>query len=298
MMNIRPFIIHHSSFIIPKEVLVSVAVVVDSTADIPPAIRDELGIEVVPLSILFGKQSYLDGVEMSSDEFYRRLVEGNVHPTSSQPSPGAFAEVYQRLAKQHEGIISIHLGSKLSGTVRSAQQAAEVVPDVPIRVIDSGSVSLGFGFLGIDAAEQARAGKDLDQIAAYVEQRVSQIRLWAVLDTLEYLRRGGRIGRAGALLGTLLNVKPLIEIRGEVLPSERVRTHRKAIARMVELASGQAPYEHLAVLHSTSPHLADELADQLGSIHPRADILVSQLTGVIGVHGGPGVLGVTGIKKG
>lgn len=275
----------------------SVAVVVDSTADIPEATREQLGIEVVPLSIMFGKQSYLDGVDMSSDEFYRRLVEGTVHPTSSQPSPGAFAEAYNRLAQDHDGIISIHLGSKLSGTVRSAQQAAELVPEVPIRVVDSGSVSMGVGFLGIAAAEQSRAGKNLDEIVAYVEERVPRIRLWAVLDTLEYLRRGGRIGRAGALLGTLLNVKPLIEIRGEVLPSERVRTHRKAIARMVGLASAEAPYESLAVLHSSSPHLAEELADQLNNIHPRAEMVVSQLTGVIGVHGGPGVLGVTGIKK-
>ena len=276
----------------------SVAVVVDSTADIPTAIRDELGIEVVPLSIMFGRETFLDGVDMSSDEFYRRLVEGTVHPTSSQPSPGSFAEVYQRLAKDHEAIISIHVGGKLSGTVRSAQQAADMVPEVPIRVIDTGSVSMGVGFLGIDAAEQSRAGKPLDEIAAYVEERVPRIRLWAALDTLEYLRRGGRIGRAGAFLGTLLNVKPLIEIRGEVLPSERVRTHRKAIARMVELTSSQAPYESLAVLHSLSPERAEELADQLGSIHPRAEIIVSQLTGVIGVHGGPGLVGVTGITKG
>lgn len=275
----------------------TVAVVVDSTSDIPPATREELGITVVPLTILFGNQAYLDGVEMSTEEFYQRLVKDPVHPSTSQPSPGAFAEVYERLAREHEGIISIHISSKLSGTVRSAEQAAQMVTQVPIRVIDSTSVSMGFGFLGIEAAKLARAGKSLDEIAAQVEALIPRIRLWAVLDTLEYLRRGGRIGRAGAFLGTLLNVKPLIEVRGEVLPAERVRTHKKAIARMVELASAEAPYTYLAVLHSRAQAYAEELAEQLSTIHPREAIIVAELTGVIGVHGGPGVVGVTGIKQ-
>jgi DegV family protein with EDD domain len=276
---------------------VTVAVVVDSTADIPQAIRDEYGITVVPLSIMFGKETFLDGVEMTSDQFYQRLTQSDVHPTSSQPSPGRFAETYERLGKEHEGIISIHLGGKLSGTVRSAEQARELAPDVPLRVIDSGSVSMGTGFLGIEAAKLARAGKSLEEIAARLESMVPNIRLWAVLDTLKYLERGGRIGRTRAFLGTLLNVKPMIQIKEEVLPSEQVRTHKKAIARMVELATDEAPYEYLAVLHSQAEPLAQDLADRLGAIHPRAEIFVAQLTGVIGVHGGPGVLGVTGVKK-
>lgn len=275
----------------------TVAVVVDSTADIPHSIRDELGIAVVPLTLMFGNESFRDGIDMTSDQFYQRLVASNVHPTTSQPSPGAFAEVYEKLAQDHDGIISIHLGGKLSGTARSAEQAKELVPNVPIRVIDSGSVSMGFGFLGIEAAKRAREGQDLDTIAARIESMVPNIRLWAVLDTLKYLERGGRIGRAGAFLGTLLNVKPLIQVRGEVLPAERVRTHKKAIARMVDLASAEAPYEYLAVLHSASEPFAQELANQLGGIYPRDQIIVSQLTGVIGVHGGPGIVGVTGIKK-
>ena len=275
----------------------TVAVVVDSTADIPKHLREELNISVVPLTILFGKEAFLDGVELSNDQFYSRLVEGNIHPTTSQPSPGAFVEVYENLAQDHEGIISIHLSGHLSGTVRSAQQAIEMGPNVPIRVIDSGSVSMGIGFLGIEAARMAQAGKSLDEIATHIESLTPKIRLWAVLDTLKYLERGGRIGRTRAFLGTLLNVKPMIQIRGEVLPSEQVRTHKKAIARMVDLASAEAPYRQLAVLYSTGEHYAEELANQLAAIHPRDQIIVSQLTGVIGVHGGPGVVGVTGIKK-
>jgi DegV family protein with EDD domain len=272
-------------------------VVVDSTADIPQSTRDELGISVVPLTILFGNQSFLDGVDMTSDDFYKRLVQSNVHPSTSQPSPGLFAETYERLARDHDGIISIHLSGKLSGTLRSAEQAKELVPNVPIRTIDSGSVSLGFGFLGIEAARMAREGKSLDEIATRVESMIPNIRLWAVLDTLKYLERGGRIGRTRAFLGTLLNVKPMIQIRGEVLPAEQVRSHKKAIARMVELAKAEAPYEHLAVLHSQAAPLAEEFADRLAELHPRNKIIVSQLTGVIGVHGGPGLIGVTGIKK-
>ncbi|HEX6293302.1 MAG TPA: DegV family protein [Herpetosiphonaceae bacterium] len=277
----------------------TVAVVVDSTADIPQSTREELGISVVPLTILFGNESFLDGVDMTSDEFYKRLVESNVHPSTSQPSPGLFAETYERLARDHDGIISIHLSGKLSGTLRSAEQAKELVPNIPIRVIDTGSVSLGSGFLGIEAAKMAREGKSLDEIAARVESKIPNIRLWAVLDTLKYLERGGRIGRTRAFLGTLLNVKPMIQVRGEVLPAEQVRTHKKAIARMVELAKAEAPYENLAVLHSVAGPLAEEFANQLAAagIHPRDQIIVAQLTGVIGVHSGPGLIGVTGIKK-
>jgi DegV family protein with EDD domain len=277
---------------------VAVAVVVDSTSDIPQQIREELNISVVPLSILFGNESYLDGVEMTGDQFYSRLIEGGVHPTTSQPSPGQFAEVYERLAKDHEGIVSIHVSGKLSGTVRSAHQGAELVQDIPIRIIDSGSVSMGFGFLGIEAGRMAREGKSLDEIAAHIERKVDNIRLWAVLDTLEYLRRGGRVGRAGAFLGTLLNVKPLIQIRGEVLPSERVRTHKKALGRMKELAAAEGPFESLAVMYSTDRQMAEEMANQLGEFHPREAVVLAQLTGVIGVYGGPGVVGVTGVKKG
>lgn len=275
----------------------SIAVVVDSTSDIPEKIRQELDISKVPLMIMFGSEQFRDGIDLSNDDFYARLVEGSIHPTSSQPSAGDFVDVYERLSKDHEGIISIHLGGKLSGTVRSAQQAADMLPNIPIRVIDSGSVSMGLGFLGIEAAQMAKAGKSLDEIATAIEAMVPNIVLWAVLDSLKFLERGGRIGRGRALLGTLLNVKPMIYIRGEVLPGERVRTHKKAIARMEELASAEAPYKHLAVMYSTGPEYAVELADRLGAIHPRAQIVVTQLTGVIGVHGGPGVLGVTGIAQ-
>ncbi len=280
----------------------TVAIVVDSTSDISEALRSEYNIAVVPLMIVFGNEALQDGIDISTDQFYQRLTQSDVHPSTSQPSPGAFMEVYERLAQDHDGIISIHLGGGLSGTVRAAEQARELMheqhPDVRIDIIDSGSVSLGFGFLALEAAQMARDGRSLDEISSHVRSLVPNIRLWAVLDTLKYLERGGRIGRSRAFLGTLLSVKPIIQIKdSEVLPTEQVRTHKKAIARMVEIASTEGPYERLAVLHSVSEPLANELADRLGAIHPRDEIIVAPLTGVIGVHGGPGVVGVTGIKK-
>lgn len=281
----------------------TVAIVVDSTSDIPEALRKEYNIEVVPLMIIFGNEALRDGVDITSDQFYQRLTQTSVHPSTSQPSPGAFVEVYERLAKDHDGIISIHLGSGLSGTYRAANQASELMkeqyPDLPIHIVDSGSVSMGFGFMALEAAKMAREGRSLDEITTYVESLKPRVRLWAALDTLKYLERGGRIGRSRAFLGTLLNVKPIIQIKdSEVLPAEQVRTHKKAIARMVEMASAEGPYEHLAVLHTVSEPLANELADRLGALHPRDQIVVASLTGVVGVHGGPGVVGVTGIKKG
>lgn len=276
----------------------TVAVVVDSTADIPQALRDEYNISVVPLTVLFGNETFLDGVEMTGDQFYKRLVEGNVHPKTSQPSPGQFVEVFERLGQDHDGIISIHLSSKLSGTMQSARQAAELVPNTPIRVIDSGSVSMGIGFLALEAARMAQAGQSLDSIADEIETMAQRAYVWAALDTLKFLERGGRIGGARAFLGTLLSVKPIIEIRGEVNPAEQVRTHRKAMARLVELAKSQAPYSHIAVMYSTSRQYADVIVGQMQALGGDDQIIVAQLTPVLGVYGGPDLVGIAGIKKG
>ena len=275
----------------------TVAVVVDSTADIPQALRDEYNISVVPLTVLFGNETFLDGVEMTGDQFYKRLVEGNMHPKTSQPSPGQFVDVFERLGQDHDGIISIHLSGKLSGTVQSAHQAAELVPNTPIRIVDSGSVSMGIGFLALEAARMAQAGQSLDQVADQIEVMAQRAYVWAALDTLKFLERGGRIGGARAFLGTLLSVKPIIEIRGEVNPAEQVRTHRKAMARLVELAKSQSPYSHIAVMYTTSRQYADEIVGQVQALGGDDQIVVAQLTPVLGVYGGPDLVGIAGIRK-
>lgn len=275
----------------------TVAVVVDSTADIPPTLRDQYNITVVPLTVLFGTETFLDGVEITGDQFYKRLVEGSVHPKTSQPAPGQFVEAFERLGHDHDGIVSIHLSGKLSGTVQSARQAAELVPNVPIKVIDSGSVSMGFGYLAVEAARMAQNGESLDQIAAQIEAMAQRAYVWAVLDTLKFLERGGRIGGARAFLGTLLSVKPIIQVKGEVLPSEQVRTHKKAMARLIDLANGEAPFSHVAVMYTTSQQYAEEIVAQIGSLMPRDQIVMAQLTPVLGVYGGPDLVGIAGIKQ-
>lgn len=276
-----------------------IAVVTDSTADIPAQRAQELNITVVPLSVNFGSQSFRDGIDLSADQFYSRLVESNVLPTTSQPPVGAFEEVYRRLAQTADGIISIHLASSFSGTIRSAEQARALIEDgPPITIIDTGSVSMGCGFLAIKAAEAARQGASLEEIEALVRERIPRVRVFAAFDTLKYLERGGRIGRSRALLGTLLNVKPIVEIRdGEVHPYEQVRTMKRAVSRLIELAREQGPYEELAVLYSTGEEQARQIADQLGDIHPRDRIMFSQLGAVVGTHAGPGTLGFIGLKQ-
>jgi DegV family protein with EDD domain len=278
-----------------------IAVVTDSTADIPASIVKELGITIVPLSVNIEGQSYRDGLDITPDQFYSRLVESDALPTTSQPPVGQFAEVYRSLGRTATGIISLHVAGQYSGTVRSAEQARALLESEggpPICIVDSGSVAMGAGFLVLQAARAALAGSSLEQIEAQVRERQPRIRIFAALDTLRYLEKGGRIGRSRALLGTLLSVKPIIELRdGEVHPYEQVRTIKKAIARLIELAHEQAPFEELAVMYTTGEENALQLADQIADIHPRDKIIVSQLGAVVGTHGGPGLVGFAGITK-
>ena len=214
----------------------TVRVVVDSTADMPSERARELGITVVPLAVSFGDETYLDGVNLNGDEFYRKLAKSPVLPKTATPSPGVFDETYRKLiAEGATGILSIHIASKLSGTYSVARQAATPITEetgVPIEAIDSNSVSCGFGLPAEILAREAREGADLQALKAHGESLCRRTHLIAVLDTLEFLQRGGRIGRAQAILGTALKFKPLLEVRdGQVLPLERVRTLSKALDR-------------------------------------------------------------------
>ena len=190
----------------------SVCVVTDSTADIPSETLDELGISVVPLKVIFGDEEFIDGVTMQAPEFYERLVEDNVFPTTSQPSPGEFMEMYTKLLEQHDGIVSIHISAELSGTIDSANEACTQMGAAgeAVRVVDSRSASMGFGLVVLEAARAARAGDDLDSVASLAEGLVPRSGVIFLLDTLEYLRKGGRIGAASAFLGTLLRFRPLL----------------------------------------------------------------------------------------
>ncbi len=278
----------------------AVQIVVDSTADIPSDRARELGIEVVPLTVMFGDQSFRDGVDLDGPSFYQKLSNSPVMPTTSTPPPALFEETYRRLiANGATGLLSMHISAKLSGTFSAARQGAEMVTadsGVPIEVVDSDTVSGGFGLPAEMVARDARNGADLAGLKAHTESLCSRVRVIAVLDTLEFLQRGGRIGRARAMLGTLLNVKPLIEVRdGQVLPLENVRTRSKALERMGQIVSGMGDLEALAIVASDSV-----VADQITKVAEgfwHGPIERFALGPVVGTHAGPGAGGIVAITR-
>lgn len=278
----------------------AVQIVVDSTADIPSDRARELGIEVVPLTVMFGDQSFRDGVDLDGPSFYQKLSNSPVMPTTSTPPPALFEETYRRLiANGATGLLSMHISAKLSGTFSAARQGAEMVTadtGVPIEVVDSDTVSGGFGLPAEMVARDARNGADLAALKAHTESLCSRVRVIAVLDTLEFLQRGGRIGRARAMLGTLLNVKPLIEVRdGQVLPLENVRTRSKALERMGQIVSGMGDLEALAIVASDSV-----VADQITKVADgfwHGPIERFALGPVVGTHAGPGAGGIVAITR-
>lgn len=272
----------------------AVKVVTDTTADLPSAIVAELDIKVVPLYVRFGKQVYRDGVDINHEDFYTRLPVDPVHPNTSQPSPQDFLDVYKKLDKNTDGIISIHISKKLSGTYDSAIQAKQMMAGrVPIEVIDTLSVSMGLGLLVMLAGQMAQNGASLEDIKNAVENAIPRMHLMGIFDTLKYLAAGGRIGRGKALLGSMLNVKPLLAIKdGEFAPVGQVRSREKSIERLVEWVKGFKNVEALSVVHTTTPDEADVLAGRLSGIFPREKIVISRLGAALGTHAGPGTLWV------
>jgi DegV family protein with EDD domain len=270
-----------------------VKIVTDSTADIPEELAAALEITIVPCNVHFGLETYRDGLELSKEEFYTKLKTSSTLPTTSAPAVGLFEATYKELASETDQILSIHLASTLSAIYNSAHLGAEAVSGVEITLIDSGQVSMGLGWLVIAAARAAQEGQPLAQIGALVEDMRPRVRVFAALDTLEYLRKGGRVGKTVAALGTLLNIKPLVEVRDSaVLPLERVRTRRRSIQRLIELVAELGPLEELAVLHTNAPQEAQRLAEEISFLHPLERILIVEAGVIIGTHAGPNGLGV------
>jgi len=270
-----------------------VAVVTDSTADLPPTLAAMRAITVVPLTLHFDGKSLLDGVDITPEEFYRLLPTATAHPTTSQPSPGRFAEIYGSLLEDHDDVVSIHISEKLSGTVASARQAADMTDPKRVHVIDSEVVSMSLGLITLVAS--SLAAQDLD--AAAIESRVvamsPHLHTYFSVATLEFLRRGGRIGRASALLGSVLQVKPVLCIRdGLVTPLERVRTFDRALNRVIELTREINHGKGVCIIVGHADAQAD--AERVGrELEPIADTLMIQPLGpVVGAHAGPGVVGV------
>lgn len=278
----------------------TVRIVTDSTSDIPRERAEQLGIEVAPLIVLFGDEEFRDGIDLTGDEFYRKLASTSVSPTTSAPSVGAFQEAYRKVISEGaEAVLEISLANNLSATCGNAVQAAKTVSaetGVPIEVIDSGTVSGGFGMPTEIIANEARKGAALADLKAHAQSMLERVRLYAALDTLEYLRRGGRIGGAKALLGSLMNVKPLVEVRGgHVLPLENVRTRSKSQERVGQIAAQQGDIEAVAVVRSN-----DEVGERFTSIARGfwdGPIYQYVLGPVVGAHAGPGAGGIIVIVK-
>ena len=269
-----------------------VKVVTDSTADLPDQLVQELGITVVPVYVRFGDKVYRDRVDISEDEFYERLTHDPVHPNTTQPTPQDFADVYQKLSQEAEGIISIHVSSKLSGTCNSALMAKDMLEtECPIEVVDSQVLSMSLGLIVIVAATAAKAGGSLDKVVEEAKQTIPKIHLFALLDTLKYLAKGGRIGKVKALLGSVLSVKPILAIKdGELVPVSQVRTRAKGIDKLFDFVKKATNIQDLAIVYNTTPDEALALSGRMGSIFPQERIRLARLGPGLGVHGGPGAL--------
>jgi DegV family protein with EDD domain len=253
----------------------------------------EYGIKVVPLYINLGSQSYLDGVELSRQEFYDRLPDYDPAPTTATPGPHMFCEAYGRLAEEGATeILSIHISISLSATVDVARVAARETKSVPVTVFDSRQLSLGTGFLVSTAAQAAAEGRSMDDIVALLEEQTSRTHVFAVLDTLEYLRRSGRISRVVAGLGNLLQVKPLLKMHNGEPTATNVRTNSGATKRLISLLSDLVPLEQVALVHTHAPDKAEALREQVQHLLPAIEVPSVDITPVIGTNIGPGAVGL------
>ncbi|MBN1366417.1 MAG: DegV family protein [Dehalococcoidales bacterium] len=270
----------------------TVKIVTDSVADLPARIAGELDIAVVPLVVNFGSEVFHDGIDITLEQFYEKLQSSKEFPHTSVPAPADFTAVYDRLAEQTDRIVVICLSAKLSGTYQVARQGITLMSrKCQVEVIDSGWAAITEGFIVIAAAKAANAGAGIPEIKEVIKQTAARIGFRASFDTLEYLRRGGRIGRAQAFLGSLLKINPIITLKdGLVEPVERVRSRAKAIDRLVDFAKSCTKIEEMAVEYTASPAEAEVLAKRLSSLFPKERILRARMTPVIGTHTGPGLL--------
>lgn len=273
----------------------AIKVVTDSTSDLPADVAESLGIEVVPLNIHFGSDVYKDRVNLMPDAFYDKLINGDVLPTTSQPSVGEFIDVYERLGSDADGIVSVHISEKLSGTMNSARLASQQAnADCPIEVVDTFQVSMGVGICAMEAAEVANSGGNMNQVILAARNAVTRSQCFFMLETLEFLQKGGRIGKAQALIGNLLKIRPMLILQeGEVHPLGRERTRRKGIAKLVDTVEELAPISGLAVMYSTGPDEAQTLAQNVSKfmIEGREPMML-QIGPVIGTYAGPDTLGI------
>ncbi len=273
----------------------AVKIITDSTSDITSDLAQELGVTVVPLTVSFGHESFLDRVEITTDEFYRRLTSEDILPKTTQPSPSAFTDVFSKLAEETDEILVIVISGKLSGTYQSAINAKGMVKGkCRIEVIDSLSVAMGLGLIVIAAAKIAQSGASLDEVMDAVKKRIPRSHSIFYFETLRYLAKGGRIGKAQGLLGAMLSIKPILTVKdGEIAPLTRVRSKAAGVDYIYNFVAGFSNIEALAVEHCTTPDDADKLAERLSSLFPKERIYQSTVSPVLGTYAGPGALAVT-----
>jgi DegV family protein with EDD domain len=273
-----------------------VAIVTDSTSYMPKAILEQYHIHVVPSIVNWGTQSYRDGLDISATEFFERLKTDPLHPTTAVASIGEFRDVYARAADGAEGVIGIHLSHKLSGIFSTAQQAKALLPTAQIEVIDTGATAMALGFVVLAAARAAADGRSLKEVVKAAQETIPCVGLVFTVETLEYLRRGGRIGGAQAFIGGLLDAKPILELRdGRVEPVERVRTKKKAVDRVLENIAAKVEGKssiRLATIHAAAPQEAAELLERAKTRLGAIEAILAEASPTVATHAGPGTVGL------
>ncbi len=273
-----------------------IAIIVDSTAYIPQELVEKHNLYVIPLSVNWSGETMKDNVDITADQFYTRLPQTKDIPTTSQPSAGEFVEIFEEAAKTADSAIAILISNELSGTVASAQAAIGMMEDFPVEVIDSQNTSMALGFLALEAARAAEAGKSQAEIVEIVRDTMARISIVFVVGSLEYLHRGGRIGGASRLFGSLLSIKPVLHLaNGRVEPLTKVRTKKKAVKHILDMAAEAMAGKsnvRVAVLHASEMAGAEKLkADVIAQINP-IEVVITDISPVIGTHIGPGTLGL------
>jgi len=278
----------------------AIKIVTDSTSDLDSSIAQDLGITIVPLNVHFGESVFKDGIDLDTDQFFDKLINGNVFPSTSQPSLGEFVDVYKEISQPGDVIISVHVSSKLSGTINSAQQAANTLSGtVDVRIVDTQQVSMTVGLSAVGAAQAAREGKSVEECIAVAESVARRSNFFALFDTLEYLEKGGRIGKARSLIGGLLKIRPILRVEdGEIGQFSKARSRNMGMMKLEEAVRELGKLDDIAIVYSTDGSDAEELAATVKDLLPSdKSPYLTRVGPVIGTHAGPNLVAIAAITS-
>ena len=278
----------------------AIKIVTDSTSDLDSSIAEDLGITIVPLNVHFGESVFKDGIDLDTDQFFDKLINGNVFPSTSQPSLGEFVDVYKEISQPGDVIISVHVSSKLSGTINSAQQAANTLSGtVDVRIVDTQQVSMTVGLSAVGAAQAAREGKSVEECIAVAESVARRSNFFALFDTLEYLEKGGRIGKARSLIGGLLKIRPILRVEdGEIGQFSKARSRNMGMLKLEEAVRELGKLDDIAIVYSTDGSDAEKLAATVKELLPDdKSPFLTRVGPVIGTHAGPNLVAIAAITS-